>query len=199
MEYFITRHCLNLWRNLSITLILCIKFNAHTVNTMPFIRWRIITLSLRKRINPRMQQQPPSATNLEHMSQMPTTIRTHNLRPLHPKRAIRMSNHRARHRIEKRRPATSALEFMAGSVQWCRARRAVICPTAGRVFIVFTCECWLGAFFANDAELGGGEDCLPFFGCFLDWVRHFGRRRAGEEGADERDWHGCTERFERSG
>ena len=57
------------------------------------------------------------------------------------------------------------------------------------MFVVFTRVGRLGAFLADDAELLGREDGLPFVVGFLKWVvRHVvavGAGGCGEEGADE--------------
>lgn len=53
----------------------------------------------------------------EDMSQMPSTITTHNLRPRHPKRAIRMPCHGARDRVEVSGPPAAGFEFVSGAVE----------------------------------------------------------------------------------
>jgi hypothetical protein len=44
---------------------------------------------------------------LKNMPQMTATVATHDLRPLHPKAAIRMSRHSARNGVEVRGPAAA--------------------------------------------------------------------------------------------
>lgn len=53
---------------------------------------------------------------LEHMPQMPSTIRADNLRPRHAKRFIRMPSHRPRNGIKIRWPPTPGLELVRGFV-----------------------------------------------------------------------------------
>lgn len=84
--------------NLHLRLLILCKPQTNTIHTMSLISRRRITLSLK------------------HMSQMPTAVITHNLRPLHSKRAIGISLHSTRHRVEIRRPATARFEFVRGFV-----------------------------------------------------------------------------------
>lgn len=90
---------------------------------------------------------------LEHMSQMPTTVRTHNLNAFHPKRAIRVSRHGARYGIEESRPAAAGFEFVIGGIERRVAARAGVGAARGLVLVVFAGEGGFGAFFAEDAEL----------------------------------------------
>lgn len=115
-------------------LILC-KFQTNAVHTMPLICRRRIPLAL------------------EDMTQMTPAITTHNLRPLHPKRAIRMSGHRTRDRVKVRRPAAPGLEFMRGLVQRGVAAGAGEDALGWVLGVVFACVRGLCAFFAQDAEL----------------------------------------------
>lgn len=50
--------------------------------------------------------------SLEHMSQMPSAVAAHNLRPLHPESAICMPRHRTWHGVKESRPAAARLEFV---------------------------------------------------------------------------------------
>lgn len=128
---------------------------------------------------------------LKHMPQMPPTLGTHNLRPRHPKRAIRMPRHRAGDTIEVRRPSATTLELVARFVQGRGAGGAGVDAGAGHVFVVFAREGRFGAFFADHAELLGREDGLPFRGGFgfgvagLGLVGHVVGGGGGEEGAEE--------------
>ena len=83
---------------LHLRLLILRKPQTNTVHTMPLISRRRISLPLK------------------HMSQMPPAVITHNLRPLHAKRAVGISLHSTRHRVEIRRPATARLEFVRGFV-----------------------------------------------------------------------------------
>lgn len=56
--------------------------------------------------------------SLKHMSQMPSTVRTHNLRPLHSESSIRVSRNGALYGIKVRGPATARLEFMVGLITY---------------------------------------------------------------------------------
>ena len=84
---------------------------------------------------------------------MSPTITAHNLRPRHPKRAIRMPRHRPRDTVEIRRPAASRLELVGRLVQRRIARRAGVNARGGHVLVVLAGEGRLGALFAEDAEL----------------------------------------------
>jgi hypothetical protein len=95
---------------------------------------------------------------LEHMSQMPPTLGTHNLRPLHPKRAIGMALHRARHRVKKRRPSTPRLELVRRRVQGRVARGAGVGARGGCVRVVGAREGRFRALLADDAELFCGAE-----------------------------------------
>lgn len=82
-------------------LLLWRKPETDTVDTMPLIRRRRVSLSL------------------EYMAKMSTTFRTNNLRPLHSERAVRMPSHSAWDRIEVCRPATARLELVGCAVERC--------------------------------------------------------------------------------
>ena len=90
---------------------------------------------------------------LEHMTQMASTVCTHNLRPLHPERLIRMSRHGTRDRIVEGRPSAAGLEFLLGGVEGRGTAGAGVGPRGRGVFVVFACVGGFGAFFAEDAEL----------------------------------------------
>lgn len=75
------------------------KPQTNTIHTMPLIRRRRIPLSL------------------EHMPQMPPTVTTHNLRPLHPKRTIREPLHSTWNRIKVCRPSAAGLKLVVGFVE----------------------------------------------------------------------------------
>ena len=99
---------------------------------------------------------------LKHMSQMPSTITTHNLRAIHPKRAIRMPRHRPGDTIEVCGPAASGFEFVRCAVERGVAGGAAVGAGGGGVFVVGAGEGGFGAAGAEDAELfcwsgeGGG-------------------------------------------
>ena len=63
---------------------------------------------------------------LKDMPQMPTTVRTRDLNPLHPKRAIRVSRHSTRDGIKVRRPSAPGLELMRGLVERGIAASAIV-------------------------------------------------------------------------
>jgi len=120
---------------LALNRIILIKLDTNTINTMPLIRRRRIPLPL------------------NHMPQMPTAITTHNLRPLHPKRAVRVPGHGARHGVEEGRPAAAGLELVARVVEGCLAACAGVDARCGGVLVVFAGVGRFGAFFADYAEL----------------------------------------------
>ena len=111
------------------------KLQTNTINTMPLIRRRRVSLSL------------------EHMTQMASTITTHNLNPLHPKRAVRMSRYRTRNSVKERRPSAAGLELLVGGVEWCAAGGAVVGAGGWVVFVVFAGKRCFSAFLADDAKL----------------------------------------------
>ena len=115
---------------------------------------------------------------LEHMPQMSSTPRTHNLRPFHPKSAIHIPLHGAGDAVEIRRPAAPGLELLVGGVERGVAGGAVVGACGRHVFVVGAGEGGFGAFFAEDAELSWGEDGAPFGGGFLDGGR-VGRSHSG--------------------
>ena len=55
--------------------------------------------------------------SLKHMSQMPSTFRTRNLSPLHPKRAVRVPSYSTWNRIEVGWPAAAGFEFVGRAVK----------------------------------------------------------------------------------
>lgn len=79
------RLCLRLLNNR----IVLVEVQRHTVNTVTLICRCIVTLAL------------------EHMSQMSSTVRADNLRPLHSKRAIRVTSDRSIYGIEVCGPSTA--------------------------------------------------------------------------------------------
>lgn len=81
-----------------------------------------------------------------------------------------MSFHRTGDAIEIRRPAAPGLEFMVGRVEGCVACCAGVDTFGGHVFVVFADVGGFGTLAADDAELFGGEDGLPFRRGFLDGV-----------------------------
>jgi hypothetical protein len=115
-------------------LVLC-KLQTNTVHAMPLICRRRIPLTL------------------ENMTQMTPAVTTHNLRPLHPKRAIRVSGHRTGDRVKVRRPAAPGLEFMRGLVERGIAAGASVDALGRGMGVVFACVRGLCAFLAQDAEL----------------------------------------------
>ena len=121
--------------SLGLGLVLLTEIQTDTVDTVPLVR--------RRRI----------AFPLENMSQVPATVRAHDLRPLHPERAVRVSRHRARDGVVERGPAAAGLEFLLRGVEGRVAARARVDAAAGGVFVVFAAEGGFGAFFAEDAEL----------------------------------------------
>lgn len=84
---------------------------------------------------------------------MSPAVTTHNLRPLHPKRAIRIPLHRAGDGIKVRGPTAAGLEFVRGCVEGGVAAGAGVGSLGGVVGVVFAGEGAFGAFLAEDAEL----------------------------------------------
>lgn len=91
--------------------------------------------------------------SLEHMSQMPATVTTHDLRPRHSKRPVLMPRHRTRERIEEGGPSTSGLELVVRAVERRVAGGAVVDAGAGHVLVVFAGEGGFGALPTDDTEL----------------------------------------------
>ena len=119
--------------------ILLLKSQTDTIDTVPLIRRRGIPLSLK------------------NMSQMPSALTTHDLRPRHPKSTIRMSRHSAGDSVKVGRPSAARLEFVGGFVKRSIAAGAGIDAGGGHVFVVGAGVRGFGAFFAENAEL--------FWGC----------------------------------
>lgn len=153
--------CLRIIHNL----ILGTKLQTHTIHTVSLVRRRRVPFSLK------------------HMPQMPSALRTHNLRPAHPEAAIRMPLHRSGDGVKERRPPAPALKLMRGPVKRRVAGRACVDALGRHVLVEFTRVGRLGAFFADDAELFGTEDRAPFIVGLLDWVGHVSGRGGAEEGA----------------
>lgn len=90
---------------------------------------------------------------LKHMPQVSPTITTHNLRALHPKRAIRMPRHGPRDAVEIRGPSAPGFEFVRRAVEGCGAGGAAVGAAGRGVFVVGAGEGGFGAAGAEDAEL----------------------------------------------
>ena len=117
------------------SLLLIMKLQTHTVNTMPLIRRRLIPLPLK------------------HMPQMPPTIRADDFCSRHAETRIRMPRHSSRDGIEVSGPAAPGFEFVVGFVERRGTGGAGVDAGVGHVFVVFAGEGGFGAFFADDAEL----------------------------------------------
>jgi hypothetical protein len=115
--------------------LLFMKLQTYRIDTMPLIRRRRISLTLKD------------------MAQMSTTITADNLCPLHAECAICMSGDGTGDAVEVRRPPTARLEFMVGLIQWCIAAGACVHAGRGLVLVVLACKWGLGTFFSEDAEL----------------------------------------------
>ena len=111
---------------------------------MPLVRRRIVPLAFK------------------HMPQMAPAIRAHDLRPLHPKRRIRVPRHRPRDAVKVRRPPASGLELVRRLVQRRLASRAPVHARRGGVLVVFARERRFRALLAQDPELLRREDGAPF-------------------------------------
>jgi len=117
------------------SVLLIVKFQTNTVDTVPLVRRRRIALSL------------------EDVSQMASTVRTHNLGPLHAEGAVGMSRHSAREAVEVSGPSAARFKLVICLVEWRIAPSARVNALRGRVFVVFACEGSFGALFTEDAEL----------------------------------------------
>ena len=115
--------------------VILIKLQTDAIHTVPLVRRRIIALSL------------------EHMPQVPATVTAHDLRPCHAERRVRVPRHRARDRVEVRRPPTAGLELVICFVEGSRAGGARVHAGIWHGFVERVREGGLGAFFAEDAEL----------------------------------------------
>jgi len=87
------------------------------------------------------------------MSQMSSTVITHNLNPAHSPRIILVPAHSAWDGIEERWPATPRLELVRGFVERSGAASAGVDAGGRRVLVVFADIGRFGALFAEDAEL----------------------------------------------
>jgi hypothetical protein len=95
----------------------------------------------------------PKLLPLENMSQMPSAVITHNLRPHHAERGIGFLPHSPRHSIPERRPSAPRVELVIRFVQRRVASRARVDACVWVVLIVCTAAGWLGALLAENAEL----------------------------------------------
>jgi len=136
--------------------IILIKLQTNTIDTMPLIRRRRISLPLK------------------HMSQMPSTITAHNLDPLHAKRLIRVAGDSSRHGIEKSRPTAAGLELVVGFVERGLAAGAGVDAGGRGVFVVLASEGGFGALLAEDAELLWISSLAPILPGIIK-VRHHAR------------------------
>jgi len=116
-------------------LLIITEVDADTVDTVPLIRRRRVTLAL------------------EHVSQMTATIATHYLRPRHAECTVRVPSYSSGHSIEESWPSTSTLELVLRGIEGCIAADAVISSLARSVFVVFASEGGFGSLFAEDSEL----------------------------------------------
>jgi hypothetical protein len=116
-------------------LVILTKLQTNPVNTMPLIRRRIVSLSLK------------------HMPQMAPTVTAHDLRPLHAKGAVRMPRHGTRDAVKVRGPPATALELMVGLIERRLAGGARVDARVRVMLVEFVGEGRLGALFAEDAEL----------------------------------------------
>lgn len=115
--------------------ILVLKGQTDAVDTVSLIRRRRIPLPL------------------EHMSQVPSAIATHNLRSGHPERAIRVPRHRAWDAVEIGRPTAAGLELVGRFVQRRVAAGTGVDAVGGHVLVIDTGVGGFGALSAEDAEL----------------------------------------------
>jgi len=137
-------------------LVVLVELQTNTVDTMPFIRRRSISLSL------------------EHMSQMSTTIRADNLRSLHTEGAVGVASHSPRDGVEVSGPPASRLKLMVCFVEWCFAAGAGVDALIRHVLVILACERGLGAFLAKNAELFLVQDRSPLIISSCIWVGHLG-------------------------
>lgn len=93
------------------------------------------------------------ALALEHMPQMAAAIAAHDLRPLHPKRPVRVAGDGAGDGVEEGGPAAAGLEFLVGAVEGRLAGGAGVEALGGVVLVEFAGEGGFGAFLADDPEL----------------------------------------------
>lgn len=103
---------------------------------------------------------------------MPPAVTTHNLRSLHPKRAIRIPLHGAGDGVEVRGPPAAGLEFVRGCVEGGVAAGAGVGALGGVVGVVLAGEGAFGALLAEDTELVFLGDVLVNLLVFLGgWCR----------------------------
>ena len=86
------------------------KFQTNTIHTVPLIRRRRVSLSLK------------------HMAQMSPTVRAHDLSPSHAQRLVLVSGNRSGDGIEISRPAASRGKFVSGFVEWSPTARTFVDP-----------------------------------------------------------------------
>jgi hypothetical protein len=90
---------------------------------------------------------------LENMTQMATTIRAYDLRPLHTEVAIGMSFYGAWNAVKVGRPSTARLELLGGFVERGVAGSASVDTGLGHMLIISASEGGFGALLTEDTEL----------------------------------------------
>ena len=102
---------------------------------------------------------------VEDMAQVPATIGAGNLYPSHAPRAVFVPKDGSGKLVVKRRPATTAVKFVGGSVKRCVAA-ATNKGSNGFVVPVLACKCRLRSFLSDHAFLLCGEGipvlCIAF-------------------------------------
>jgi len=93
------------------------------------------------------------ALSLENMTEMTSTVRTHNLDPLHAKCAVGVSGDGSRESVKERRPAATRLELVLRLVQRCVASGTCVHSLGGQVLVVLSGEWGFGALSSEDTEL----------------------------------------------
>ncbi len=105
------------------------------VHTMPLIRRCRVPLAL------------------EHMPQMPSTVRAHDLRPLHAECAVHVPGHGAWNGVVEGGPSATRLELLLRGVEGRGAGGAGVGARRRSMLVVLAGVGRLGALLADDAEL----------------------------------------------
>jgi len=104
-----------------------VEVHADTVDAMPLVRRCGISLSF------------------ENVAEMASTVRTHNLDPLHAECAVRVPCDSSGKSVEECRPAAARLELVVCLVKRCIASGTCVHSLGGHVLVVLSGEWSFGA------------------------------------------------------
>lgn len=95
----------------------------------------------------------PEPLAFEDMSQVSSTVVTHNLRPHHTEAWVRFLSHGTRNRVPESGPSAPRVKLVVRLVERRVAGAAVVDARVRVVFVIFSGAGHFGAFLAEDTEL----------------------------------------------